>query len=190
MPALQKKLLREVMKEKRALLFQQHADAGEQIVPLFFEAFDFLTHFIVGAYWPMGSEFDVRPLLNELINKGFRCALPCITPEGMIFRLWSSTDVLHPGKFNIFEPSNEASQVVPDVLLVPLLAFDKEGHRLGYGQGHYDKFLHTHKVITIGIGFKDQEIERVPRQAHDFALDFILTEEGVFTPLVIPAKAH
>lgn len=181
MPVLQKKTLREVMKEKRALLFQQHPDAGEQIVPLFFEAFEFPPHFIVGGYWPKGSELDIRPLLNALMNKGFRRALPCVTPEGMIFRLWKPTDSLHLGKFNVCEPPSDAPLVVPDVMLVPLLAFDKEGHRLGYGQGHYDKFLHQNKAITIGIGFKGQEVERIPRQAHDFALDYILTEDGILS---------
>lgn len=179
MPVLQKKMLREAMKEKRALLFQQHPEAGEKIIPLFFEAFDFSPHLTIGGYWPMGSEFDIRPLLNALINKGFRCALPCITSEGMTFRLWKPVDSLHPGKFNTFEPSCEAPLMVPDVLLVPLLAFDKDGYRLGYGQGHFDKFLHRHKVVTVGIGFKGQEIERVPRQPHDFSLDYILTESGV-----------
>jgi len=179
MPVLQKKMLREAMKEKRALLFQQYPAVGEKIIPLFFEAFDFPLNLTVGGYWPIGSEFDIRPLLNTLINKGFRCALPCIAPEGMIFRLWKPMDFLHPGKFNMLEPPCESPLVVPDVLLVPLLAFDKEGHRLGYGQGHFDKFLHQHKAVTVGIGFKGQEVERIPRQPHDFSLDYILTENGV-----------
>ncbi len=179
MPASQKKMLRLVMKEKRALLSQNHPDAGETISKLFFDFFNFPPKTVIGGYWPMGSELDIRPLLKTLIAKKFNCALPCITSEGIFFRLWKPSSSLVEGKFKIFEPDPSSPLVIPDVLLVPLLAFDKAGHRLGYGQGHYDKFLHQHKVMTIGIGFKGQEIDKIPHQPHDFALNYILTEEGL-----------
>ena len=177
MPASQRKMMRLIMKEKRASLFHNCPDAGEKIVTLFFEFFDLPLSTIVGGYWPIGSEFDIKPLLNKLNEKGFKCALPSITSEGLIFRLWSSSTFLEKGVFQVLEPPSTAPVVIPHVLLVPLLAFDKEGHRLGYGQGHFDRFLHHHQVLTIGVGFKDQEVENIPRQAHDFALDYILTEE-------------
>lgn len=79
----------------------------------------------------------------------------------------------------MLEPSPTAHFVIPDLVFVPLLAFDKEGHRLGYGQGHFDKYLQQHKVITIGVGFSDQEVDKVPRQPHDFALEYLLTEKGL-----------
>lgn len=179
MPAEQKKILRDIMKEKRKILFQDHPNAGEKIVALFFNFFDLSPEAIVGGYWPMKSELDIKPLLNKLLNKGFRCALPCITSEGLIYRAWTSSTHLEKGTFHAFEPPSTAPVTIPNVLLVPLLAFDKEGHRLGYGQGHFDRFLHQHKVLTIGVGFKGQEVEKIPRQDHDFALDYILTEEGV-----------
>lgn len=174
-----KKRLRIAMKEKRTLLFQQHPEAGNRIATLFFEILDLPPYLIVGAYWPIGSELDTRPLLKKLMEQGFECALPRITPQGLEFHLWTESIPLMKGTFQTFEPPSTIAVVVPDVLLVPLLAFDKRGHRLGYGQGHFDRYLHQHPTLTIGIGFKGQEIKEIPRQSHDFALDYILTEEGL-----------
>jgi 5-formyltetrahydrofolate cyclo-ligase len=186
MPASQKQLMRAVMKEKRRILFQEHPDAGEKITIHFFNFFSLSSDAIVGGYWPMKSELDIRPLSNKLFEEGFKCALPCITSKGLIYRKWTPVTHLEKGLFQALEPLSTAPVIIPNVLLVPLLAFDKEGHRLGYGQGHFDRFLHQHKVLTIGIGFKDQEVEKIPRQAHDFALDYILTEKGVVTPMSPP----
>ncbi|OJW51092.1 MAG: 5-formyltetrahydrofolate cyclo-ligase [Alphaproteobacteria bacterium 41-28] len=183
MPASQKKLMRIVMKEKRRILFQDRPDAGEKIVTHFFNFFDLPPDAIVGGYWPMKSELDIKPLLNKLLDKGFRCALPSITSEGLIYRAWTSSTHLEKGTFHALEPPSTAPATIPNVLLVPLLAFDKEGHRLGYGQGHFDRLLHQHKVLTIGVGFRGQEVEQIPRQDHDFALNYILTEKGVMTPM-------
>lgn len=179
MPASQKKIMRLMMKERRAMLFQQHPAAGEHIATLFFDTFALPFQTVIGGYWPIGSEMNLRPLLYKLIEKDFKCALPCITPEGLLFRLWRPLTPLENGDFGISEPPITAPIVSPDILFVPLLAFDKDGHRLGYGQGHYDHYLHHHKSITIGIGFKGQEVDEIPRQPHDFALDYILTEEEI-----------
>lgn len=167
------------MKKKRDLLFQQHSEAGERISELFFSTFHFSPLTVIGGYWPIGSELDIRPLLYTLVEKGCLCALPSITSGGLVFRLWTPSTNLEKGAFGIYEPPPTLPQVFPDTLLVPLLAYDKEGHRLGYGQGHYDRYLHKHKAITIGVGFKGQEVERVPRQSHDFALEYILTDGGI-----------
>src|SRR3990167_4943507 len=181
MPAIKKKLLRIAMKEKRAILSQQYPNAGHKLATLFFENFNLPHHTIVGGYWPIGREFDSRPLLNSLLDRGYKCALPCITPQGLTFRVWTKTTALEKGSFQTLEPPPTADAVVPHVLLVPLLAFDKRGHRLGYGQGHFDQYLHRHSTMTIGIGFKEQEVEEIPHQSHDFALTYILTEEGVLS---------
>jgi 5-formyltetrahydrofolate cyclo-ligase len=177
--AAQKSALRTLMKERRALLFEQHPEAGDKIAALFFDFFDFPPQNLLGAYWPLGSEFEIRPLLHKLIEKGFRCALPCIIPEGIVFRLWDPSVVLVKGAFQTLEPAASSPVVVPSVLLVPLLAFDGRGNRLGYGRGHYDDYLHQHTALTIGVGFKGQEVENVPHKAHDVPVDYILTEEGI-----------
>ncbi len=174
----QKNLLRIEMKKKRTHLFQEHPDAGNLLATRFFENFGLPPAGIVGAYWPIGSELDVRPLLKKLMEKEFKCALPYITSQGLEFQIWTEASPLVKGVFQFFEP-HPTTPVVPDALLVPLLAFDKRRHRLGYGQGHFDRYLHRHPTLTIGIGFKGQEVEHIPTQSHDFALDYILTEEGV-----------
>jgi len=179
MLASQKKLLRCSMKEKRGLLFQQDPEAGNKLTTLFFQNFDLPRQSIVGGYWPIGSELDVRPLLKALLNEKFRCALPCVSHQGLEFHLWTDSAPLVEGQFKILEPLANSPVVVPSVLLVPLLAFDKRRHRLGYGKGHFDRYLHQHPTLTIGIGFRGQEIEEVPAEAHDFILDYILTEEGI-----------
>lgn len=179
MKAQQKKELRLLMKDKRAALFQKYPEIGEKIAPLFFEAFHFPLHTSLGAYWPRESELDIRPLLQELVKRGFTCALPCMTPLGIAFREWDPAVPLSEGNFQLFEPPSTSPLLTPDVLLVPLLAFDKQGHRLGYGQGHYDRYLSSHKVLTIGVGFKEQEVEEIPYQDHDVSLNYILTEVGV-----------
>lgn len=179
MPASQKKKMRLAMKERRHLLSQHHPKAGQTIATRFFEFFDLPPQAIIAGYWPIGSELDIQPLLHQLIAKDMKCALPRLTSEGLVFRLWTPSLPLVQGTFHIFEPPATAPLVIPDFLLVPLLAFDKRGHRLGYGQGHFDRYLHQHKILTIGVGFQGQEVEKIPHQAHDFILDYILTEEGI-----------
>jgi 5-formyltetrahydrofolate cyclo-ligase len=179
MPAVQKKHLRYIMKERRKQLFQSHPSAGTEACSHFFNSFKLNPHLKIAGYWPWGSELDIKPLLYRFIDEGFECALPAITSEGMIFRQWTPKTPLVTGPFTMLEPSPTAHFVIPDLVFVPLLAFDKEGHRLGYGQGHFDKYLQQHKVITIGVGFSDQEVDKVPRQPHDFALEYLLTEKGL-----------
>lgn len=175
----QKKILRLVMKEKRRTLFKNHPEAGDAVCSHFFNFFTPSPALKVGSYWPMGSELDVRPLLFQLLEKGIECGLPCVTEQGLVFRRWTEATVLIKGSFSVYEPPASAPLMLPDLVLVPLLAFDKRGHRLGYGQGHFDNYLHRYPTKTIGVGFSEQEVEQVPTQAQDFALDFILTERGI-----------
>jgi 5-formyltetrahydrofolate cyclo-ligase len=104
--------------------------------------------------------------------------------KSLIFRAWSPGDRLTLGMLGIPEPSPAAAEVLPDVMLVPLAAFDDAGHRIGYGAGHYDyTFAHLRKhkpVIGVGLAFSAQEIDGVPALSHDVALDFVLTEKRVF----------
>lgn len=179
MKACHKRNLRTLMKDRRATLFHNQPEAGERIVQFFFDFFHFPSQTRIGAYWPIGSELDVRPLLHALVTRGFRCALPCMESVGISFREWDPSITLREGKFQTFEPLATAPRITPEILLVPLLAFDQEGHRLGYGQGSYDRYLSDHKALTIGVGFQGQELEKIPHQPHDCFLDYILTEAGV-----------
>jgi 5-formyltetrahydrofolate cyclo-ligase len=141
---------------------------------------------IVAGYSPIRSEIDPTPLMRTLAAQGAQLALPAITARGkaLVFRAWSPNDRLMLGSLGIPEPSPAAAELVPDVLLVPLAAFDRAGHRIGYGAGHYDVTLaylrKAKSVIAIGVAFAVQEIKAVPMQPHDVALDYVLTEKRAF----------
>src|SRR3984893_14987508 len=137
---------------------------------------------VVAGYSPIRSEIDPVPLMRELAASGARLALPTVTARGqsLSFRAWSTSDRLMLGPLGILEPSPAAAEVVPDIMLVPLAAFDRLGHRIGYGAGHYDYTLaHLRKlkhIIAVGLAFAAQEIKAVPALPHDVALDYVLTE--------------
>ena len=141
---------------------------------------------IVAGYSPIRSEIDPTLLMKTLAAQGAQLALPAITARGksLIFRAWSPNDRLMLGSLGIPEPSPAAAELVPDILLVPLAAFDRAGHRIGYGAGHYDVTLaHLRKAkasTAIGLAFAVQEIKAVPMQPHDVALDYVLTEKHAF----------
>jgi len=144
----------------------------------------------VAGYWPLGSELDVRPLLLHFMQAGRVAALPVSGPKGtpLTFRAWAPDAPLREGRFGIREPDAAAPLVVPAVLFVPLLAFDRRGHRLGYGAGYYDRTLAELRtggaVLAVGVGFADQEVASVPHGPYDQPLDWIVTER--FSMKVIP----
>ena len=137
---------------------------------------------IVAGYSPINSEFDPFPLMRALADKGAALALPVIIARdhALIFRAWEPDEGLVRGPFGIFQPSSDAGEVDPDIVLVPLAAFDRAGHRIGYGRGYYDRTLQNlrvmKKITVIGVAFAVQEIETVPRLPHDEQLDCVLTE--------------
>ena len=136
---------------------------------------------VVAGYSPIRNEIDPVPLMQSLAAKGARLALPVVPARGrsLIFRAWTENDRLMLGPLGIPEPSPAAAELVPDLVLVPLAAFDRAGHRIGYGAGHYDftlAHLHKRKTLAIGLAFAAQEIPAVPAAAHDVTLDLVLTE--------------
>jgi 5-formyltetrahydrofolate cyclo-ligase len=141
---------------------------------------------VVSGYSPIRSELDPIPLMRALAARGARLALPVIAARDrpLSFRAWSSDDRLARGPFGILEPLPEATELVPDIVLVPLAAFDRLGHRIGYGAGHYDRSLAALRaardIVAIGMAFAAQEIEAVPALPHDVALDYVLTETQSF----------
>jgi 5-formyltetrahydrofolate cyclo-ligase len=147
---------------------------------------EILPGMIVSGYAPIRSEIDPMPLMLELATQGARLALPTVTARGqsLSFRAWSPRDKMVLGPLGILEPSPAAAEIIPDVMLVPLAAFDRLGHRIGYGAGHYDRSLaHLRKskvIVAIGIAFAAQEIEAVPALSHDVPLEYVLTETRMF----------
>ena len=131
----------------------------------------------VAGYWPIRSEADPRPAMSRLRTLGFPIALPVVTPEGLIFRLWTEAAPLRSAPFGLMEPDDRMLRVEPRTLIVPLAAFDRRGHRIGYGKGHYDRTLAAlGPVLTIGLAFSIQEIAEIPAEPHDRPLDFVVTE--------------
>ena len=141
---------------------------------------------VIAGYSPIRSEIDPIPLMRKLAAAGADLALPIIVARDgpLQFRVWSTEDKLTRGPHGILEPSHEAVEVIPDVVLVPLAAFDRTGHRIGYGAGYYDRSLAQLRgvkaVTAIGVAFAAQEIEAVPVHPHDVALDYVLTEMKMF----------
>ena len=137
---------------------------------------------IVSGFMPLKSEIDPLPLMHRLAAVGASLALPAIAGRGkpLIMRAWQWGEPLNAGVWGLREPKPEAPEVDPDILLVPLLAFDRSGQRIGYGAGYYDMTiarLRARKTITaVGIAFAAQEVAAVPATAFDAPLDLVLTE--------------
>lgn len=136
---------------------------------------------IIAGYWPMGTEMDIRPLLHALADRGHPLALPVTPKRGMPlrFRRWRWGDALMAGPFGTRQPE-DGENVDPDILLVPLLAFDRAGRRLGYGGGYYDRTLAARPgASALGIAYAAQEVAEVPAGPDDMRLAVIATEGGL-----------
>jgi 5-formyltetrahydrofolate cyclo-ligase len=140
---------------------------------------------IVSGFMPMRTELNPLPLMKALAEAGAQLALPKIAGRGkpLIMRAWQWGAPLDAGQWGIREPKAEYPEVDPDILLVPLLAFDRQGHRIGYGAGYYDmtiaRLRSLKKVTAVGIAFAVQEVSAVPATERDARLDLVLTEHEV-----------
>lgn len=161
------------------------ARAAIKIKKIFLSSMSIRPGSIIAGYWPIKSEPDIRPLLKELSKRGYRVALPVVIEMALplAFRLWEdSVTPMRDGRFGISEPDPEAAPaVIPDVILVPMLAFDLKGHRLGYGAGFYDRTLAYLKAFNdpkaVGISYECQLFDSVLSDEYDRPMNMILTEE-------------
>ncbi len=134
----------------------------------------------VAGVWPLPGEIDLRPLLQELHARGHRIVLPFTPPKGerLSFRSWAPGSPMLPGRFGTLYP--DGAQAEPDLLFVPLLAFDRAGRRLGYGGGYYDRTLAALPGrVGVGFGYASQEVGAVPVEAHDVVLSAVVTEREI-----------
>jgi 5-formyltetrahydrofolate cyclo-ligase len=157
-----------------------NADAGARLVAHFPAGLKAAG--VVAGYWPLGSEIDPRPLMTALAAGGAALALPWIEARGApaIFRRWREGAPLAPDAFGMLAPGAGAEPVTPDLILAPVLAFDRRGGRLGQGGGHYDRILAALKprgVVAVGLAFAAQEIDTAPMGPLDQRLDWIVTED-------------
>jgi 5-formyltetrahydrofolate cyclo-ligase len=141
---------------------------------------------VISAFHSFDTEISTFELFDKLVADGWTTALPVVVAKNtpLVFRQWAPGDALVLGRWNIKVPHEEAPEVLPDVLLVPLLAFDRKGFRLGYGGGFYDRTLEKlralKKVTAIGIAYAGQEVDAVPYEEFDQRLDWIMTEKESF----------
>jgi 5-formyltetrahydrofolate cyclo-ligase len=177
-PMLSKSDLRVVAREKRRGL--SRADFASAVAR-YAEALAIPKGTVVGGYHALPDEADPALLLERLVELGCHIAYPRVAGKGLPldFHRMPDGEVLAPGAFGIHEPLDTWPRATPGMLLVPLLAFDASGHRLGYGGGFYDRTLALLNVPAIGIAYAGQEVSSIPHSAHDRTLDMVLTEQGI-----------
>lgn len=137
----------------------------------------------VAGYFPLQGEISPLPLLAALAARGLHTALPCLNAPhtALMFRAWKQGDALQPAPHGTREPMPQAAEIHPQIIIVPMLAFDRAGHRLGYGGGYYDRTLAALRAkgalkMAIGLAFSGQETEALPVGEHDARLDAVVTE--------------
>jgi 5-formyltetrahydrofolate cyclo-ligase len=178
-----KSQLRTELHQRRDQYKQTHdlQTSGQDVLDRLISAAIIPPKAIIGSYWPVKSEIDVRPLLSYFYEQGHVCALPVVqaSQKPLLFREWCPGNLLISGIYNILTPDETAPLVIPDVLFIPVLGFDRHGHRLGHGEGYYDRTLESlrahHPIIAIGIAFDWQEVDTIPRLDHDEPMNYIIT---------------
>lgn len=182
--------LRDQAKARRAALPRDRAEIAALAVRDRILAAEMVpTDAVVSGFWPIGDEFDVRPTMEALAARGHTLCLPVVVGKGrpLAFRAWRPGDPLEHAGFGLSVPRWDAPPAVPDFLLVPLLAFDRRGYRLGYGGGYFDRTIetlraHPKPITAFGVAFAAQEVPEVPVLPHDQRLDGIATETGLIRP--------
>ena len=142
---------------------------------------------IIAGYYPSNYEVDILNFLEEASKKKFKIVLPVIKSSNkMSFKLWIFKEPLYVNKFGILEPNNLGKKIIPDLIMVPLVAFDKKLNRIGYGKGYYDRSLQKiskikKKTITLGIAYSFQKCANIPTNKYDFKLNYVFTEQGIIS---------
>jgi len=143
---------------------------------------------VVSGYWPVKDELDTRILMKSLHEEKVLCTLPIMRGKNMTlnFRQWKPGDILQEVSFGVSEPTSDKPLLVPNIILLPLLAVDYEGNRLGYGGGYYDSTLlqlrhqSGHRLVAVGLAYEAQLIPNVPNDQSDAKIDWLVTEQNVY----------
>ena len=180
----EKRILRGTMLAWRSTLTEtDRRAAADGLLAMFQREQPFETPAVVSGFWPIKEEIDIRPLMIELFNRGCQLALPVVQGKGqrLLFRAWRPGDPLEAGVFGTLQPSPKREVIEPEALLVPLLACDEDGWRLGYGGGFYDRTLvdlrAKGQTTAVGVGFGAQLIPEIPHGPQDQRLDWLLTDQ-------------
>ena len=142
---------------------------------------------IIAGYYPSNYEVNILNFLEEASKKKFKIVLPVIKSSNkMSFKPWIFKEPLYVSKFGILEPNNLGKEIIPDLIMVPLVAFDRKLNRIGYGKGYYDRSLQKinkikKKTITLGIAYSFQKCATIPTNKYDFKLNYVFTEQGIIS---------
>ena len=142
---------------------------------------------IIAGYYPSNYEVNILNFLEEASKKKFKIVLPVIKSSNkMSFKPWIFKEPLYVSRFGILEPNNLGKEIIPDLIMVPLVAFDRKLNRIGYGKGYYDRSLQKiskikKKTITLGIAYSFQKCATIPTNKHDFKLNYVFTEQGIIS---------
>jgi len=142
---------------------------------------------IIAGYYPSNYEVNILNFLQDATKKRFKIVLPVIRSSGkMRFKSWIFKEPLYVSKFGTLEPKNLNEEITPDLIMVPLVAFDNQLNRIGYGKGYYDRILKkiskiNKKTIFLGIAHSFQKCRKIPVNKHDFKLDYIFTEREIIS---------
>jgi 5-formyltetrahydrofolate cyclo-ligase len=179
--ALKSDLRRQARQRRDALPHEIRAAAAQAIARRPFPL-PIMPGVVVSGFMPMQSEINPLPLMRRLAEAGAQLALPAVMGRGqpLVMRAFTFGDTLSTGVWGIREPAQDAPELSPDILLVPLLCFDRSGHRIGYGAGYYDMTIAALRdkkpTFAVGMAFAVQEIPHVPKTPRDARLDVVLTE--------------
>ena len=182
---ISKAALREQLAERRAEAAAANPNAGDALASAFPFALLPPAPVVVSGFVRFRTEIDPGPLLLELARRGYLLALPRIVRgKGLVFAAWAPGDPVAVGGWGVPEAPADAPLVAPDVILAPMLGFDRHGTRLGYGKGHYDRAIASLQAegrspLLIGIAFAAQEVAELPAEAHDVRLNCVVTERGL-----------
>jgi 5-formyltetrahydrofolate cyclo-ligase len=179
-----KQAMREEALVRRAALRAAVPDATSRMAQNFIAAIPLTSGAVVSAFISIGEETDPAPLIDLLHRVGHPIALPRVVRKGekLAFHLYEPGATLVPGVFGLSQPGKDWPEASPDLLIVPLLAFDARGNRLGYGAGFYDRTLAalraSRNIVAVGYAFAGQEVPEVPHRESDEPLDWVVTELG------------
>lgn len=162
---------------------QDHRNWSEAITASLQQGFPVLQKSCIGLYWPVHGEYDPRPAMEYFLKFGASLALPIVTNkhEPLSFHKWWPDAPTKKGAYNISIPDNTEPAVI-DAAIIPMVGFDQQGYRLGYGSGFFDRTLAASKLrpLVIGIAFELLHLNSINPQSHDIPMDFIITEAGIY----------
>lgn len=183
----QKNSIRISMRQQRLQLSHTVLASATKLAELLDAWYLIRYHKTISGYLPINAEIDPTIFLQKVRSNGTNVLLPATssTSKVLTFRIWDQDAILRPTAWGGLEPSDDSSQSHPTLMLLPLLAFDQKGYRLGYGQGWYDRTLINLKssgrrVVAVGLAFDYQRLESIPCESHDQKLDYVVTPTTIY----------